>query len=181
MWRLPLSWRPGVLATAIGATLFPAVSLAQLAVPKEIAVPGGHKLLFKIEARGVQIYKAVKGKSGTLEWVLEAPLADLFEGKDRKAGHHYDNPPAWEAADGSKVVKSGDAKSAPAPKPREDIPWLLVSVKAAEGKAGRFTPAVYIQRLQTRGGTAPAERPRRAGTKVGVAYTAVYSFYGKAE
>jgi hypothetical protein len=169
---------------AIATALLPAGSLAQPAapdVPKDVAVPAGHKLLLKVEARGVQIYKAVKGKAGTLEWVLEAPLADLFEGKGGKAGHHYENPPAWEAADGSKVVKSGEAKSAPARNPRQDIPWLLVSVKAAQGKAGRFTPAVYIQRLQTRGGVAPAERPRRAGTKVGVAYRAVYYFYGKAE
>src|SRR5208337_3399265 len=82
---------------------------------KEIAVPPAHKLLFKVEGKGVQIYKAVEGKSGTPEWVLEAPLADLFECKGGKAGCHYDNPPSWEAADGSKVVKSGDAKSAPAP------------------------------------------------------------------
>ncbi len=113
--------------------------------------------------------------------VLEAPLADLFECKGGKAGCHHGNPPSWEAADGSKVVKSGDAKSAPAPNPKEDIPWLLVKVKAEEGKAGTFSPAVYIQRLQTEGGKAPAELPKRVGTKVGVAYKAVYYFYGKAE
>ena len=121
---------------------FPEASLAQPTVPdvpKEIAVPPGHKLLFKVEGKGVQIYKAVECKSGTPEWVLEAPLADLFECKGGNAGCHYDNPPSWEAADGSKVVKSGDAKSAPAPNPKEDIPWLLVKVKAEEGKAGTFT------------------------------------------
>ena len=179
-----MPWRLGVLLAAIGTILFPVASLAQPTVPdvpKEIAVPPGHKLLFKVEGKGVQIYKAVEGKSGTPEWVLEAPLADLFECKGGKAGCHYDNPPSWEAADGSKVVKSGDAKSAPAPNSKEDIPWLLVKVKAEDGKAGTFSPAVYIQRLQTEGGKAPAELPKRVGTKVGVAYKAVYYFYGKAE
>lgn len=179
-----MPWRLGVLLAATGTILFPVASLAQPTVPdvpKEIAVPPGHKLLFKVEGKGVQIYKAVAGKSGTPEWVLEAPLADLFECKGGKAGCHYDNPPSWEAADGSKVVKSGDAKSAPAPNPKEDIPWLLVKVKAEDGKAGTFSPAVYIQRLQTEGGKAPAELPKRVGTKVGVAYKAVYYFYGKAE
>jgi hypothetical protein len=161
-----------------------AVSVAQPAppdVPKVIAVPAGHKVLFRMEAKGVQIYKAIVGKSGALEWVLEAPLADLFDEKGTRVGHHYDNPPAWEAADGSKVVKRGDAKLAAAPHPNDDIPWLLLSVKAEDGMAGILSHAVYVQRLQTQGGKAPAELPKRAGTKVGVPYKAVYYFYGKAE
>jgi hypothetical protein len=52
-------------------------------VPSELRVPAGHKLLIRAEAKGVQIYKSVEGQGGRLEWVLEAPLADLFsvEGK----------------------------------------------------------------------------------------------------
>src|SRR5271166_1417459 len=60
--RLPMPWRPGVLLAATGTILFPVASLAQPTVPdvpKEIAVPPGHKLLFKVEGKGVQIYKAV--------------------------------------------------------------------------------------------------------------------------
>ena len=155
-----MPWRLGVLLAAIGTILFPVASVAQPTVPdvpKEIAVPPGHKLLFKVEGKGVQIYKAVEGKSGTPEWVLEAPLADLFECKGGKAGCHYDNPPSWEAADGSKVVKSGDAKSAPAPNPKEDIPWcqptahrfafsdsasLRVGQTRADGASLRFVPVM---------------------------------------
>ena len=176
-------WRSGVLSAAVVVILLPAASRAQPVapdVPKEIAVPPGHKLLFKLDARGVQIYKAVADRSGKPEWVLEAPLANLFDGK-AKAGCHYDNPPAWEATDGSKVVKTGDAVSARAPNDKADIPWLLVKVKAAEGKPGTFSPVVFIQRLQTEGGKAPADLPKRIGTKVGVAYRAVYYFYAKAE
>jgi hypothetical protein len=149
-------------------------------VPREIAVPPGHKLLLKVEARGVQIYKAAEGKTGKLEWVLEAPLADLSDGKRAKLGWHYEGP-AWEAADGSKVVrdKSAEVKSAQAPNPSEDIPWLLIKVKADEGKPGRFSPAVYVQRVQTVGGKAPAEAPNRVGTKIGVRYKAVYLFYAR--
>ena len=157
-FRLPMTWRIGVFA-AICAIFIPEWSFGQPAapkVPKEIAVPPGHKLLFKVEAKGVQIYKAVAGKAGLPEWILEAPLADLFDNKGGKAGHHYDSPPAWEAADGSKVIKSGDAKSAPAPHPKKDIPWLLVKVKTDQGKAGMFSSVVYIQRLQTEGGIAPS-------------------------
>jgi hypothetical protein len=178
-----MRWHFVVLLTSLGVILVALESRAQQAapdVPKEIAVPAGFKLLFQVEAKGVQIYKAVKGSSGALEWVLEAPLADLLDAKGAKAGLHYDGP-SWEAADGSKVVrdKAEDVKSAPAPKPKEDVPWLLLKVKAAEGNEGRFTPTVYIQRLQTQGGKAPAELPKRVDTKVGVPYKAVYYFYGK--
>ena len=168
-----MPWRLGVLLAAIGTILFPVTSLAQPTVPdapKEITVPPGHKLLIKVEGKGVQIYKAVEGKSGTPEWVLEAPLADLFECKGGKAGCHYDNPPSWEAADGSKVVKSGDAKSAPAPNPKEDIPWLLVKVKAEEGKAGDFQPCGLHPTAPDRGRecSSRASQARRDESRRGV-------------
>jgi hypothetical protein len=177
--------RPVALWAAGLALLLLAVPLAQPAapdVPKEIAVPPGHKLLFMLEANGVQIYKAVAAGPDKLEWILEAPLADLLGEMGGKAGWHYEGP-SWEAVDGSKVVRdmAEDVKSTPAPNPTEDIPWLLVKVKAEEGRDGTFSPAVYVQRLQTAGGKAPAALPKRAGTKVGVAYKAVYYFLSKAK
>src|SRR5262245_19052229 len=180
----PMYRRFGLLLASVFAIVLPVASQEQPVVPdvpKEIAVPPGHKLLFKMEAKGVQIYKAVEGKGGALEWVLEAPLADLFEEKGAKAGWHYEGP-SWEAVDGSMVVrdKTEDVKSVPAPKSKEDIPWLLLKVMAAEGKEGNLSPAVYIQRLQTKGGKAPRELPKRVGTKIGVEYRAVYYFYGQA-
>ena len=53
-----MPWRLGVLLAAIGTILFPVASLAKPTVPdvpKEIAVPPAHKLLFKVEGKGVQI------------------------------------------------------------------------------------------------------------------------------
>jgi hypothetical protein len=151
-------------------------------VSREIAVPSGHKLLAKLEAKGVQIYKAVEAKPGQLEWVFEAPLADLADDKGGIAGYHYEGP-SWEATDGSKVIwdKAEKVKTVPASHLNKDIPWLLVKVKAARGKAGAFSPVVFVQRLQTAGGKPPGIAPQRAGTKIGVAYRAVYYFYSKAE
>jgi hypothetical protein len=151
-------------------------------VPKEIAVPPGHKLLAKLEAKGVQMYKAVEVKPGRLGWAFEAPLADLSDGKGRKAGYHYEGP-SWEAADGSKVVwdKEKKVKAVAAPNPKKDIPWLNIRVKAEGGKAGTFSPVVVVQRLQTAGGKPPPGAPKRAGTKIGVAYRAIYYFYSKAD
>jgi hypothetical protein len=179
-----MAWRLRVL---LGASIVIALPLASLArppvpdVPKEIAVPPGYQLLFKVRARGVQIYKAVEGKAGKPEWLLEAPLADLFGEKGGKFGWHYAGP-SWEAVDGSRVVRdqAEEVKSAPAPRPQEDVPWLLLKARAVQGKGGALSPVVYIQRLQTEGGKAPADLPRQAGAKAGVAYRAVYYFYGKA-
>jgi hypothetical protein len=56
-----------------------------------------------------------------------------------------------------------------------------LAVVATEGKEGKLSPAVYIQRLQTEGEKAPAELPKRVGTKVGVEYKAAYFFYGPAK
>jgi len=171
----------GVLAVLIFGPLASRSQPVVPEVPKAIAIPAGHKLLFQLEARGVQIYKATKGTTGALEWILEAPLANLLDAKGAKAGLHYAGP-SWEAADGSKVIRdpAQDVKSVPAPTAKEDIPWLLIKVKAEEGSAGQFNPTVYIQRLQTQGGKPPAELPKRVESKVGVPYKAVYYFYGKA-
>jgi hypothetical protein len=179
-----MSWRLGVGLLSVAVLVPPAAPAGPAGTKpaKAIAVPPGHKLLARLEARGVQIYKAVEAKPGKLEWALEAPLADLFYDKGLKAGCHYEGP-SWEAADGSKVVrdKTEEVKAAPAPDPKKDVPWLLVKVKPEAGKAGAFSPVVFVQRLQTAGGTPPPGAPKRAGTKVGVAYTAVYALYAKAE
>jgi hypothetical protein len=151
-------------------------------VPLELRVPSGHKLLVRAEAKGVQIYKSVEGKGGKLEWVLEAPLADLFSGEGKKLGFHYEGP-SWEAMDGSKVTRDKEqaVQTAAAPNAQEDIPWLLVKVKAEGDEQGIFNQVVYIQRVNTKGGKAPAEAPLRVGTKVGVAYRATYYCYGRAD
>jgi hypothetical protein len=151
-------------------------------VPSELRVPPGHKLLVRAEAKGVQIYKSVEGKDGKLEWALEAPLADLFSSEGKKLGSHYEGP-SWESMDGSKVTRDkGQAvQMAAAPNAQEDIPWLLIKVQAEGDKQGTFNQVVYIQRVNTKDGKAPAEAPIRVGTKVGVAYRATYYCYGRAD
>src|SRR5262249_47327429 len=139
------------------------------------------KLLVRVEAKGVQVYRAVAGKDGKLVWALEAPLAGLFDGDGKKVGCHYEGP-AWEASDGSKVVRDTReaVKSVDAPgTAATDIPWLLIKVKAAEDRKGAFAGVVYVQRVETKGGKPPAVLPVRVGTKVGVPYRAVYLLHGR--
>jgi hypothetical protein len=173
------------VALLVVVVLFPPPSPGQPGrpeVPKDIAVPPGYKLLARLEARGVQIYKAVEAKPGRFEWAFEAPLADLWDGKGGKAGYHYEGP-SWEATDGSRIIwdKAEKVKSAPAPDAKADIPWLLIKVRAEGDEAGIFSPVVFVQRARTTGGKPPETAPKRAGTKVGVAYRAIYYFYSKAD
>jgi hypothetical protein len=157
------------------------------AVPKAIAVPAGHTVVLTVQAKGVQIYKSVEGKGGKPEWVLDSPLADLTSAKGEKLGSHFGGPtfggPAWEVADGSRLVrdKAEEVKSVPAPKPEGDIPWLLVRVKSDDGKPGTLARVVYIQRVLTEGGKPPADAPKRLDTRVGVPYKATYVFFAPAK
>jgi hypothetical protein len=154
-------------------------------VPPELRVPPGHQLLVRAGAKGVQIYKSVAGKEGQLEWTFEAPLADLFSGEGKKVGAHYEGP-SWEATDGSKVTRDKEqaVKMAAAPNAKADIPWLLIKVQNVQeegDKEGTFSKVAYIQRVNTTGGRAPTEAPKRVGTKVGVEYRATYYFYGRVD
>jgi hypothetical protein len=80
------------------------------------------------------------------------------------------------------IRDTGEAvRSVPAPDPKTDIPWLLVKVKAVDGKPGAFAGVVYVQRIATSGGKAPTTPPVRAGTKIGVPYTATYHLWTRAE
>jgi hypothetical protein len=140
-------------------------------------VPENHKLVFAAQAEGVQIYVSKKGTGGKFEWEFKAPLARL-SAKGKDAGYHFAGP-SWEALDGSKVVldKSVKLVKSPAPQPKEDIPWLRIKVRSDGPPVGLLSKVTYVLRIDTRGGHPPAQRPLRAGTEVGVRYTATYNFY----
>ena len=80
--------------------------------------------------------------------------------------------PAWEAADGSKLTGKRVAVAPAAP---GSMPLQLVKAEAATG-SGAMTGITYIQRVNTKGGVAPAEPcgASMAGSKKQVAYRADY-------
>jgi hypothetical protein len=150
-------------------------------VPAALRVPKGHKLLFKTEAEGVQIYQSRLGKDGKPHWAPKGPLAGLTQA-GKKAGYHYTGP-TWEAGDGSRLVAdpAEEPADSPAPDATKDIPWLRVKVKVDGKSDGVFGGVTYVLRMNTRGGVMPARPPVRAGTEVGVPYKATYYFYGPAK
>ena len=160
------------LLIVAGIAFSPAVLAQQ--VPPQIQAPANEQLLLQVHAKGDQIYTC-KGDAAQFAWALKAPEAQLFD-KDGKAfGKHFAGP-SWEASDGSRVTGKA-AANAPSPD-ADSIPWLLVNVVGHDG-SGVLSRATSIQRINTKGGKAPASGcdAAHAGAELRVAYSADYLFY----
>ena len=149
-------------------------SLAGQQVPQQLQPPANEQPLLEVHAKGDQIY-ACKGDAAQFTWTLKAPDAQLFDKSGKSFGKHFAGP-SWEANDSSRVTGKAVAN---APSPDADsIPWLLVTILTHEG-TGVFSRATTIQRLNTKGGKAPATGcdAAHAGQEVRVPYSADYLFY----
>jgi len=142
-------------------------------IPEAVAVPEGHKLKSSLVGSGIQRYECA-AVNGSYAWKFIAPDAQLFDRRDRPAGHHGAGP-FWEALDGSQVTA---AKTAEASVSEDSIPWLLLEATGHTG-SGVFADITYIQRLETEGGLAPAAvcSEANSGTLVDVPYRALYKFF----
>jgi hypothetical protein len=161
------------LAVGVMALFFPGAAGAQQ-VPEALQVPANEQLVAQVHAKGEQIYFC-KVDGPQTGWTPKAPEAQLFD-KDGKAfGKHFVGP-SWEASDGSRVVGKA-AANAPSPD-ADSIPWLLVKVVSRSGE-GVLARVTSIQRINTKGGKAPASGcdAEHAGREVRVAYSADYLFF----
>ncbi len=135
-----------------------------------IQPPPGNRVVFRTQARGVQIYRW-DGDS----WEFVAPRADLFwiyNFRPKVIGIHHGGP-IWESANGSKVIGSRVAGCTPDP---TAISWLLLK-GASTSTPGIFNGVTYIQRVNTVGGLAPTTPGAAVDQVVEVPYTTDYYFY----
>ncbi len=139
-----------------------------------LSVPNGSRLIFAGHAEGAQIYGCASRTDGGYEWKLKAPDAEVTSASGEKLRHY--GGPTWEASDGSKVV--GEVK-ARAQMDATALPWLLLAAKSTSG-AGMLAKARWIQRVETVGGTAPANGcdPAHSGAETRIAYSATYRIWG---
>jgi Protein of unknown function (DUF3455) len=143
-------------------------------VPEQLQAPAGEKILLQVHAKGDQVYICKEGVT-QFAWTLKAPDAQLFDKDGKPFGKHFAGP-SWEASDGSRVTGKAVAN---APSPDADsIPWLLVNIVGHDG-SGVLSRATTIQRINTKGGKAPASGcdASHAGQEVRVPYSADYLFY----
>ena len=163
------------LSTLIGAAnLLAAFTVCGQQFPDQIQPPAGEQLLLQVHAKGDQVYICQEGVT-QFAWALKAPDAQLFDKDGKVFGKHFAGP-SWEANDGSRV--KGKAVANVASPDADSIPWLLVNIVGHEG-SGVLSRATSIQRINTKGGKAPASGcdAGHAGQELRVAYSADYLFY----
>src|SRR6201987_1076585 len=115
-----------LLAAASTVLLFSAAAQQD---PRKLQPPPNEKLLFKVHAKGDQVYTC-KGDAGEFTWTLKAPDAQLFDKGGKPFGKHFAGP-SWEASDGSRV--SGKAVVISPSPDANSIPWLLVTILSHDG------------------------------------------------
>jgi hypothetical protein len=160
------------LLAAAGTVL--SASVVGQQVPQQLQPPANEQLLLQVHAKGDQVYTC-KSEGAQFTWTLKAPDAQLFDKDGKSFGKHFAGP-SWEANDGSRVTGKAVAN---APSPAADsVPWLLVNILSHEG-SGVLSRATTIQRLNTKGGKAPASGcdASHTGQEVRVPYSADYLFY----
>jgi hypothetical protein len=172
-----LSLIGAALSLCACASMPPMLKVDNTSLPEPVRVPAGHKQTMVMTGVGEITYECREKKdmAGQHEWAFVGPLASL-NGADRKAVGRYYAGPTWEAADGSKVTGK---QVAVAPAGAGNIPLQLVKAEPAMA-GGTMSGVSYIQRLNTKGGVAPAMACDAAtkGQRRQVAYEADYVFYG---
>lgn len=147
-------------------------------LPEAVRVPAGQKMLMSATGVGDLTYECREKKdmAGQHEWVFVGPVATLMSSDRKPVGKYYGGP-TWESSDGSKVTGK---QVAVAPAGTGNIPLQLVKTDPAMGSAGAMSGVTYIQRINTKGGVAPAMACDAAGMgkKQTVKYEADYVFYG---
>ena len=139
--------------------------LGRAELPPPLAVPAGNRLTSSLDGSGVQVYQCVKG-----QWTLLQPAAILTE-DGKPVGLHFKGPVWVSTVDGSEV---GAAPVATVTQSGA-IPELLLKSTANRG-TGLFGSVDFIQRLNTKGGVAPAGSCAD-GAQTAVPYSADYRFY----
>jgi hypothetical protein len=142
-------------------------------VPEKLKPPAGETLFLMLQAKGDQIYTC-RNANGSFAWTLKAPDARLFD-QGKEVGRHFEGP-TWALSDGGSVV--GRVAARQDSPDSGSIPWLLLTAVGHSGQ-GALTAVTHIQRIETRGGEAPATGcdASKDGKELRIPYTAIYAFF----
>jgi hypothetical protein len=168
------------LLTACAGTMTaapPMATFSQAALPAAVQVPAGHRVAMETVGTGEISYECREkaAMAGQHEWVFVGPMATLADRGGRAVGRYFGPPATWALQDGSSLTGT---QVAVAPATSGSIPLQLVKANPAMG-SGALVGVTHIQRVQTRGGVAPA-RPcgvAEKGQREVVKYQADYIFW----
>lgn len=153
-------------------------------VPDSSLVPDAAMPPLLIHAAGVgtQNYVCENTDAGIYGWVFVGPQANLNDCNAQVIGHHFASEagaaaPEWQTLDQSYVIA---AKQSAFTADASAVPWLLLK-ETSNGGTGEIAKTLYIQRLNTSGGIAPATTcdSQNVDASSNVPYTADYYFYGQ--
>jgi hypothetical protein len=162
----------GLSSVACSSTEAP---LAPPVTPAVLNVSPDQRVVLKLTGKGAQVYACSAHDLGRFDWTLARPDADLLDAQGNVVGKHGRGP-TWELSGGGQVAGEVKAK-VDAPDPGA-IPWLLLEAKSSSWQ-GILTKVKSIQRVNTKGGKAPAGEcdANHVGAEARVAYEADYFFY----
>lgn len=174
------------LSTALGVTALvltgqcawaQTTAFTQDSLPDAVKVPVGHKVMLESVGVGDITYecRAKKDAADQTEWFFAGPDAKLLDRSGKHIGKYYGPPATWEALDGSKLTAT---QMAVAPGGMGNIPLQLVKANPVMG-TGAMQGTQYIQRVNTKGGTAPSTActSTNLGQRQVVSYQADYIFW----
>lgn len=194
--RARLSALLGLMLGAAGTV--PAWALTPPPVPTDLEVSSPYRLHLAGHAVGTQNYVCTLNPSGPtgpeIGWALYGPQATLYSDDGQQVMTHFLSPnpeesgtprPTWQhSRDSSRVWAKPVATSAdPAYVAADAIPWLKLEWagdQAGPRRGGRVARTVYVQRVNTVGGKAPATgcaADGDVGKRALVPYEADYFFY----
>ena len=150
---------------------------SQAMLPAAVQVPAGHRVAMEAVGVGQITYECREkaNMAGAFEWVFAGPEAVLQDRQGRAIGRYFGPPATWAHKDGSALTAT---QLAVAPAAAGSIPLQLVKANPATG-SGAMTGVTHIQRVDTRGGVAPAMPCGMAdkGKREVVKYQADYIFW----
>ena len=156
-------------------TSIPMFSQAMLSAA--VQVPAGHRVAMETVGVGQITYECREkaNMAGQFEWVFAGPEATLQDRKGRAMGRYFGPPATWALNDGSALTGT---QVAVAPAAAGSIPYQLVKANPATG-SGALVGVTHIQRVDTKGGVAPAMPCGMAekGKREVVKYQADYIFW----
>jgi Protein of unknown function (DUF3455) len=153
--------------------LFALISLQEPPDPT-LPPPDAHVKVTAI-GLGVQVYKCAP-QDGGFQWVLEMPLAKLFDPATHQEVGTHSVGPTWTWNDGSSIT--GKVLQKRAATDPLNVPWLLLETHSTGTPTGVLADVTLVRRSDTQAGVPPmACDAEHQNNEVRVPYQATYTFY----
>ncbi len=124
---------------------------------------------------GVQVYKCAP-QDGGFQWVLEMPVAKLFDPATHQEVGTHSVGPTWTWNDGSSIT--GKVLQKRAAVDPTNVPWLLLETHSTGTATGILANVTLVRRSDTQAGVPPkACDAEHQNNEVRVPYQATYTFY----